>query len=87
MATEKPKRCFEVTIKIGADSWDDVIAEIDHLHYYIEVTGPSCRSVSGSPSSNHSVSIDHQPEMTHEIYHQQLKSFIEEMRDAREVEN
>lgn len=83
---EKPKRAFEVTLKIGADSWKDVIDQVDHLGFVLEQSGPKCSSVSGGPSSNHSVEVVHNPEQTHDKYFSQLDDFLEDQREREERE-
>lgn len=79
---QPPKRAFELTIKIGGDTWEDVIHNVRDLLPHIEEHGQSCNSVSGSPSCGHIVDIQLHPEMTHERYHEELQAYIA-FRDAQ----
>ena len=71
-----PRRRWEVRITVGGDTWDDVKWQLRDLLPHIEDHGPECKSVSGSPSSNHVVYVLHDPEMTHERYHEELDRYL-----------
>lgn len=71
---DKPSRAFELRIAVGGDTWDDIVRELRFLLPHVEAHGQACNSVSGSPSSNHLVTIVHRPEMTHERYMADLEA-------------
>ncbi len=79
----RPQRCYTLSIEIGGDTWDDVIGQLRHLAEHIEDHGPECKSVGGSPSSGHVLTITHRPEQTHEKYIAELDAYIA----ARDKEN
>lgn len=76
----RPKRAFELEIRIGGDTWEDVLAHVRDLLPHIEDHGLACNSVSGSPSAYHSVEITQRPEMTHERFIKELDEHIAELK-------
>lgn len=82
VSSERPMRCFEVTITVGGDTWEDVRWQLQGILPHIEDHGPDCKSVSGSPTSNHVVHVVHNPEMTNEKYF----AAIEAWRSLRDKE-
>ncbi len=74
--TKRPHRAFEITIRVGADTWEDAIAELLRMAYHIEEHGPNCNSVSGGYSTNHTVTILQNPQMTHDRYFEQLGAYL-----------
>lgn len=73
---ERPHRAFELDIHIGANDWDCVLAELRYLADHIEQHGPECKSVSGSSSSGHTVTVVHRPEMTGPRYFADLDAYL-----------
>lgn len=78
--TTRPHRAFELEIRIGGDTWEDVIHHVRDLLPHIEDHGTACNSVSGSPSAYHSVNIVHRPEMTHERFIEELDAHVAAMK-------
>lgn len=74
---KQPRRAFELTITIGADTWRSVEDELAFLAIHIPDHGPKCDSVMGGPCRNHIVSIHHDPEMTHDRYHEELQAYLD----------
>lgn len=74
--SEKPHRRFEVTITIGADDWTEVCRELDWLASHVAEHGVKCDSVSGGPSSGHTVHVRHEPGMTHTRYFAELDAYL-----------
>lgn len=83
---EQPKRKHEVGIRIGADSWEDVIHQLEHILFIAETSGPGRNSYSGSPSSNHSFVDTVEPHQTHEGYFKQLNAWLAEHKAKQEAE-
>lgn len=52
-----PVQPFELTIAIGAESWDLAIGRLRELANHIAEHGPDCSMVSGSAGSHASVTI------------------------------
>jgi hypothetical protein len=73
---EAPKRRFELEIIVSGDSWDDVIFNLKDLVPHVIDHGPECRSISGSPSSSHCVTVTERPDMTHEKYFEQIDEYL-----------
>ena len=80
-----PKRAFELELRVGGDSWDIVLNELQELVRHIRKNGQECSSVSGGYGSNHLVTITHDPSMTHDKYFEQLDQYIA-ARDAKKEE-
>lgn len=71
-----PRRCYELDIKIGGDSWADVLRHLDELSRHIPEHGQECNSVSGGYSGNHWVTCYHDLDMTHDKYFELLDAHL-----------
>lgn len=80
--SEVPRRAFELTLRISADTWDDALAEARRVLEHIEEHGPGCNSISGGTSTGHIVAIEHRPEMTAGRYREELRAWSERQREA-----
>ena len=78
-----PRRPYELEIKIGGRTWDDVLYQLRELATHIPEHGMQCDSVSGSPSSNHSVSVYTDETMTDERYWRELDDYLESIGKGR----
>jgi hypothetical protein len=72
-----PKRKYELTIKIGANSWAGVMKELGWAVGSVAVNELDANSVLGGPDSNHIVAVEHNPEMTPEAYEAEVKAYDE----------
>lgn len=79
----RPKRCYTLTIEIGADTWQDVVHDLLDLARHIPDHGPACSSVMGGPSGGHIVTVEHRPEQTHERYIEQLNAYLEQRKATK----
>lgn len=74
----KPHRKFEVEIKAGGDTIDDlyhtVKQYIDEIYHDYETFTTSCM---GGPSSHADVKLQVDPTMTHERYFEELNQYLE----------
>lgn len=75
-----PKRCYEITITVGGDTWDDAIHEVLRLAYHAKDRGPECRCFCGGGHVGGSVEVRHDPNMTHERYIAELEEYLEMLR-------
>ena len=78
----KPKRCYDITVRVGADTWEDAARELERVALHVVDHGPECNQVSGGPDSGSWVHIDHNPEMTHDRYFEDVERF----KDSRAYE-
>jgi hypothetical protein len=74
---ERPRRCYELTINIGGDTWQDVLNQLGWVEQHIVEHGPKCKSISGTHMSYHQVDIEHNPRMTHQQFMIELHEFLE----------
>jgi hypothetical protein len=72
----RPQRAYTLSIEIGADTWDDVVRDLRELAGHVPDHGPTCASVSGSPSGGHIVTVKHRPDMTHDRYMAELEAYL-----------
>lgn len=77
-----PKRQYELKITIGGDEWMDVVYALCSLADHVEEHGPNCAFVSASPRDSSSVLIEHNQEMTHDRYHEELRAYLRAKREA-----
>lgn len=77
-----PRRAYELTLRVSADTWDDAVAEMRRVTEHVEEHGPGCNSISGSPSTGHIVAIEHRPEMTAGRYREELRAWTERQRES-----
>ena len=77
-----PKRRFEITVTAGADDWLGLVAELRDVAFHVREHGVECSSVSGGPSSHHTVTIHHNPEQTHEKYFEELDVYLAARKEA-----
>lgn len=75
-----PHRAYELEIKIGGDTWQDVLRHLHELQQHIPDHGEECNSVSGGSTSNHIVIVGRYPEMTHDRYVQELDEYLAMLR-------
>lgn len=81
----KPKRAYELVLRIGGDTWEGVVHQLMFCANHVQEHGPTCRSVMGGPGDNHSIEIEHSPDMTHERYHAELLRYLDAAKAQREV--
>lgn len=82
---EKPKRAFEINIRIGADSWELVKEELERVVAHVIDHGPVCDSVSGGPGGGHVVEIFVTEGMTHERYHAELDAYLDGSKQTERI--
>ena len=70
-----PKRAFEIKIRISADCWASALDELEFLAGELLARGPDCESVSGGVHSGHIVEVEENPEITPEIFREQLRKY------------
>lgn len=77
----RPVRRYEVGIRIGADSWEDVCAAVRHLLFIYESEGEGHNLTSGGPTYG-MIAIDEKNDsVTHDSYFAELDKWLEEHRD------
>lgn len=69
---DRPRRAFELTIRVSADTWEDAVRELRSFTEHIEEHGPECEMISASGY----VHIDHDPERTHDRYLADLAAWM-----------
>ncbi len=66
---KQPQRASTLPVKIGGDTWQDVLAELERIADHVPECGPKCQLVSGGVSCGSLVTVEHDPEMTSERFH------------------
>ncbi len=82
-----PERKHVVAIKIGADSWDDVIAALNHILFVAESEGAGRDITSGGGSFGFVFVDKTNPQVTHDSYFDEVDRWIEENRARKAREN
>lgn len=77
---EMPERKHTVAIKIGADSWDDVLAALKSIEYEFYSKGPGRNIISGGCSFSYIAVDDENPAQTHEQYFEEVDAWLAERR-------
>ncbi len=87
--SEGPERKHTISIKIGADTWDDALATLNNIQYLLHKDGPGRCCVSGGVSSNYIVVDSELPGMTNEKYFAELDEWLgrERKKDNGTLEN
>lgn len=67
-AEDNPRRSHVATLKIGADTWEDVIAALHAVIQEQGRDGPSLTTVSGGATFGYVWEYDHDPDITHDSY-------------------
>jgi hypothetical protein len=84
---EEPKRKYQMTFKIGADSWDEILSSMDNFTLEMKMYHPNLdrnhNGVSGSPVAGYSYDVIVDPDMTHDKYFEQIDAYLAEREPAR----
>ena len=77
--TEPPKRRYTLEIKLGADTWDDLMLDLKgmayYLHRYEDLEKAHC--VMGGASSGFTVNLVQDKEMTHDRYFELVDTYLD----------
>jgi hypothetical protein len=73
MMSETPRRSHVVTIKIGADTWDDILTALRTILTDQELNGPYPTVASGGSSFGYVWEHDHDPGITHDSYFEAIE--------------
>lgn len=76
----KPERHHEVAIRIGADTWDDVISALMNITFELETKGPGRQMVSGGSSYGYIVIDKTNDDITNKIYFDRVDKWLKEQR-------
>ncbi len=74
----KFNRRHEVAIRIGGDTWDDIIRSIEAILFSAETEGPGRNSVSGGPGAGWVFVDEVNPSVTHDSYFEEVDAWIEQ---------
>jgi hypothetical protein len=69
---DAPKHAFEITLKIGASTWEYAKRAVDDIAKHLEDCGENCGMVSGGWDGCHSVDIQKR-DVTPEQYRDELE--------------
>lgn len=79
-------RRYQLTLKLGADSVDDLDGALNSVQFDVSVLidkqylNRSYHSVSGGPTRDWTLDIEFDPEMTHERHFEEIKAYLEQKR-------
>lgn len=70
-----PTRAWSMELSLGADTEEEFLQTLQQLHdgFRLRRGVPKGNGAMGGPTSGWSYTIKHDPEMTHEKYHEQLQ--------------
>ena len=74
---KKPKRCYQIVITVGGDTWKDAVRLLKELTDEAAEHGPECKMVSGGASAGGYVKVEHDPDMTNAMYQAALEEYRE----------
>lgn len=72
---EIPKRCYELSMTIGADTKEDLLSHLAFVHITLYDAGDEYHSVSGGVSVNHIIDVVHNPDMDNKRYFKELRAY------------
>lgn len=75
MTDMRPKRAYQFTIEVGADSPQEMRWALNAIFDRIE-HDINTKTVSGGPSSGWIITPDHTPDKTHDQYIEELEAWI-----------
>lgn len=73
----KPKRRFELEIKISGDNWPDVEQKVQEAVTIVLKHAHNCTSFGVGYSSSYSIQLTESPEMTGERYRKELADHVD----------
>ncbi len=73
---EKPHRAFELTIRIGADSFENLMSEVDSAFAHTRKLRENCNMVSGGINAGVSIYLETDESMTTKRYHEELERYL-----------
>lgn len=79
----KFNRRHEVAIRIGGDTWEDVVSALHNILFIADSEGPGHDSVSGGPSFGYIFVDQEHPEVTHDSYFEEVDAWIGERRKEK----
>lgn len=77
---QAPKRCYVLQLNVGADTFEDLVRQLNCAVEILEESGPGCQSVMGGSYCGHSILVEHDPDMTHDRYFELLDAWLEQER-------
>lgn len=73
---DKPKRRLELTLKLGADSWPDIVRTLEQIAFQLDgYPENGWHSASGSPSEGYILDIEVHPDVTHDSYFEAIERY------------
>lgn len=72
-AEDNPKRSHVVTLKIGADTWEDIMTALQAVMHDQGTDGPFPTTISGGSTFGYVWEYDHDPDITHDSYFQAVE--------------
>lgn len=77
--SEQPRRAFVFTLKLGADTREELVRALDQISYQI-AADQMTTGVSGGVGSGYTYELLHDPEQTHEKYFAELHAYLDSTR-------
>ena len=83
MSKKPPERKHVITIKIQADDWKHALAALDEINERLG-HGPDIFTIGGSPDFSYTVRDHLNPTADHDIYFQELETWLASRRPQQE---
>jgi hypothetical protein len=74
VSASKPRRRFELTLRVGGDDWPAVLSLLGELLDHLEERGAAADCVTGGPDHGGFVKVEESPEQTHEKYFSDIEA-------------
>jgi len=78
LIVDKPRRAIEITITVSADTTRDVRSALRAMELNISDRGDELNGclIAGAPTYSYEINGTHNPEITHDMYFEQLNKSI-----------
>lgn len=85
-----PHRRYELTLKLGADSWRDLLGILDHIQFELTVKADADEQrvsiVSGGYGSGCTLDVTCDPDVTHDSWYKALQAYLDDLAALKAVE-
>lgn len=87
--SDKPHRRYQLTLDIGADSYDELLYAIhafaDHMDMNYPALDHNTNGASGGVSTGYSYEVKVDTDMTHERWYEELQAYLKARKASQEA--
>ena len=81
MSEKPPRHAYELTLRIGGETWEDVLRMLENKAHHIRQHGPECDSTWGGAGTSGYVHIQTR-DVTPEKYREELEAWMQRRREG-----